>query len=153
MSANPFDLYAGNGIMTRPGNAHRSLAYDRRKRVRMSVRWSVLFFRDQVSEAVESVTENLSSSGFYCLSRTPLAPGESAICALSAPAHDPLCKEHTLRLECRVRVVRTESAATEGLYGIACQIDDYHLSTVQQHIAESAGNRALEAHSEETRED
>ena len=89
------------------------------------VHWPVLFFRDHAADAVESVTRNLSSGGFYCLSRLPFACGEPLICALKVPAHDPMGTERILALECRVRVVRCEPAAAEGFFGIACRIEDY----------------------------
>jgi hypothetical protein len=80
-------------------------------------------------DAVESVTQNLSSSGFYFLSPKPLAPGESLVCALKVPAYDPEGEERTVALECRVQVIRAE-AALDGLFGMACQIEDYHLIRV-----------------------
>ena len=75
---------------------------------------------------MQSVTQNLSSSGFYCLSRTPLTPGESLLCTLTMPTYDPKSRERTISLECRASVMRAEATA-EGLFGIACRIEDYHL--------------------------
>jgi len=103
-------------------------AQERRKRVRTQVHWTVLLFREHTSKAVTTLTQNLSSSGFYCLSRTPFALGEQLFCSLEVPTHDPLGKERSLPLECRARVVRVDPEPGNTRYGIACQIEDYHFA-------------------------
>jgi len=100
---------------------------ERRRRVRARVRWTVLF-RQRHGEALESVTENLSSQGFYCLSQTPIASGEVLPCWLTIPTYDPSAEQATVILECRVRVLRSEAGSSAGLYGLACRIEDYHLA-------------------------
>jgi hypothetical protein len=107
---------------------------ERRKRVRVKVRWPLLLFRDDAAEAIESVTQDLSSMGFYCLSPKPFAAGESLVCALKVPMYDPIGEERTIAVECRVRVVRTEETG-DGGFGIACQIEDYHLAPVEDLLA------------------
>ena len=97
---------------------------ERRQRQRTLVHWPVLLFRDHAGEAIETTTQNLSSSGFYCQSRTPLAAGEFLFCTLRIPSHEASCRKCRV-LECRVRVTRAEPALTEGLFGIACRIEDY----------------------------
>lgn len=77
-------------------------------------------------QAIETVTHNLSSSGFYCFAPTPLKPGGSLVCTLKVPAYDPKSKECTLTLECKALVLRVEAVA-EGSFGIACRIEDYRL--------------------------
>src|SRR5690349_18741009 len=64
-----------------PGNAGTSSQPDRRQRRRTPVRWPLTLWRDG-TDAVETVTANLSSSGFYCLSPMPLMPGDLVRCAL-----------------------------------------------------------------------
>ncbi len=98
---------------------------ERRQRIRTQVHWPVLFFRNHVAEAIETTTLNLSSSGFYCLSRTPLTAGEFVFCTLRVPSHEASCKNSFRGLECRVRVIRAEPTLTDGLFGIGCQIEDY----------------------------
>ena len=90
------------------------------------MRWSVLLRHRH--ESLESVTENLSSQGFYCFSRMPIAPGEVLECWLTIPTYDPTAERATVILECRVRVLRSEGASEEGPYGLACRIEDYHLA-------------------------
>ena len=105
---------------------------ERRKRVRTRVHWRVLFFREGAAEAVESLTQNLSSSGFYCLSKAPFACGDPLICVLEVPTHDPPGSGRTLDLDCRVRVVRSESVGQDGTFGIACLIEDYRFPALDQ---------------------
>jgi len=128
MLANPLEFFtasAGSDTTTGPRDTH---GWERRKRARTRVHWRVLLFRNQTTEAVESLTQDLSSLGFYCLSRDPFTPGESLHCTLRVPAHDPGGDEAERTLECLVRVMRVEPAAVEEFYGIACRIEDYRLA-------------------------
>jgi hypothetical protein len=100
---------------------------DRRLRARTDIHWPVLLLPDHGLNPIDTVTQNLSSGGFYCFSMVPLLPGEVLYCSLKVPAHDPNAEERTLALECRVRVMRSE-ATPDGLFGIACRIEDYHLA-------------------------
>jgi hypothetical protein len=100
---------------------------ERRKRVRTTVHWPVLFFPNEIStEGIESITVNLSSEGFYCLSRTLFTAGETLFCTLRVPSHDAGGHERDRILECRVCVKRAEPSANEGMFGVACEIIDYH---------------------------
>src|SRR5215471_1511642 len=89
---------------------------ERRKRVRTQVHWTILLFRENTSKAVTTITQNLSSSGFYCLSRNPFSLGEQVVCSLEVPTHDPIDKERTVPLECRARVVRVEPERGNGRF-------------------------------------
>ena len=86
-------------------------------------------FRNQGTEAVENLTQNLSSSGFYCLSNVRFSPGETLTCALRIPTHDPSGKHLERNLGCRARVMRVEPHETEGIFGVACQIEDWWISS------------------------
>ena len=109
------------------GNAAIEKAFpDRRARTRTEVHWPVLLLRDHGVNAIETVTENLSSSGFYCYARVPVVPGECLKCSVRIPAHDPKGEERMMMLECSVQVLRTE-AAPDGSFGIAFRIEDYRL--------------------------
>lgn len=109
--------------------ADRAYHPERRKRVRTTVHWPILFFRNDASEGIESTTLNLSSTGFFCFSHTRFDTGEALFCTLRVPSHDPEGKERLWILECRVRVRRAEPAAREGLFGVACEFEDYRLLT------------------------
>ena len=99
---------------------------ERRARTRTEVHWPVVLLQDHQSNTIETVTENLSSTGFYCFSTIPVVPGEYLQCSLRVPAHDPKGAQRTILLQCRVQVLRAETAAN-GSFGIACRIEDYHL--------------------------
>jgi len=128
MSANPQELFAASAALGKlnGSNAYRS---ERRKRVRTSVHWAICLFQSGSGEAVETITRDLSSNGFYCLSSVPFECGDVLICSLQIPTHEWRHDEGTLALECKAKVVRSEPAMGEGLCGIACQIEDYRLST------------------------
>lgn len=96
------------------------------------VHWPVVFFHNHAGAAIETTTQNLSSCGFYCLSRTPLAAGEFLFCTLRVPSHEASSRKSVRVLECRVRVTRAEPALIEGFFGIACQIEDYRFLAPQQ---------------------
>ena len=122
MSANPLEMFTVSMGADRPPEG--SSRMERRGRVRTKLHWPVLLFRSDAPEAIETTTENLSSSGFYCLAQTRLAVGETLICSIKVPTHDTSGKHCERNLECKIRVMRTESRA-DGVYGIACRIDDY----------------------------
>ena len=109
---------------------------ERRKRVRTRLHWPVLMFGDrQGTQNIESVTRDLSSSGFYCLTQVPLFEGEQLVCSIKIPTHDPHGKNLERTLECRVRVVRVAPQESGDLFGVGCRIEDYHLSQLQNRNA------------------
>jgi hypothetical protein len=126
MSANPQELLTADVSF---GNPLSGGAVERRKRARTKVHWAILLFQDQSSEVVETVTLDLSSSGFYCLSHIPFTCGEVLICFLQVPTYEPFNNARTLALECRARVMRREPGEANGFCGIACQIEDYQFAT------------------------
>jgi hypothetical protein len=128
MSANLLDLFTAHAGAREVAIIESAFRPERRKRARTQVHWSVLLLCDREANTIETVTQNLSSSGFYCLSSKPLTPGESLSCALKVPAFDPKGEDRSVALECRVQVMRAE-AVSDGLFGIACRIEDYHLVT------------------------
>jgi hypothetical protein len=131
MSAHTLDVFTALTGARETATAENGFHPERRRRARTNVHWRVLL-RFRSRETVDTVTENLSSSGFYCLCPKPLEPGESILSVLLVPAHDPNGDERTLALECTVRIMRAETAR-DGLFGIACRIEDYHLVTDAMH--------------------
>ncbi len=75
---------------------------------------------------METITQDLSSRGFYCLSKKQFAVGDLLRCTLRIPTNDPGGRES--HLECRVLVVRVEENAADGQYGIACRTEDYRFA-------------------------
>jgi hypothetical protein len=104
---------------------------DRRKMTRHGLRCRVLFFRQSVDPAAEGVTQNVSSMGFYCLSRIALDVGESLACLLTMPFGQTATDE-SLTLECLVRVVRRDNARDDGWFGIGCRIESYHAYSAER---------------------
>jgi hypothetical protein len=119
------DAITARHLAKDPDFAESSRA-DRRQRRRTPVRWSLALLRNSGSPAIETVTDNLSSAGFYCLSPAPLTPGETLHCVLRVPAYDPGDQERHISLECAAVEVRAE-AAPDGYFGVACRIVEYQL--------------------------
>lgn len=113
-------------------------ADERRKKPRYALRCRVLFFQQTSDAVAEGVTENLSTSGFYCRSLTRLRIGESLTCLLKMPSHES-ANDESLLLECLVRVVRIEDANDEGSFGIGCQIESYHPCPAERLAAKAHG--------------
>src|SRR5258708_7640054 len=122
MSANITEVSALYGALKKPAEVENPLRSERRKRARNQLHWSLLLFRNQAADAVESLTRDLSSSGFYCITGVAFTPGERLICTLRVPTHDPNGKLLEQRLECKVRVVRVEPQGAEGMFGLAVHI-------------------------------
>ena len=101
---------------------------ERRNRARARVHWPVIFVRGNGEEAMETITQNLTSEGFYCLCPSPFISGEQLDCCLKLPAHDPAGRDQVLWLECRIRVIRVDAPDAEGAFGVAFQIEDYHFA-------------------------
>ena len=139
MSANPLERSAVPGGLNRPAQVENPSPAERRQRARNDLHWSVLLFRNRPAGVVESLTQDLSSSGFYCVTNVAFTPGERVVCTLKIPTHDPTGKHLQRRLECKVRVVRVEPRGPDGLFGLACQIEDYRF--IQVH----ADQRPLDA--------
>ena len=98
---------------------------ERRKRKRVALHWPVRFYRDPDSPSVETLTENLTSNGFYCVSKQSFQPGEQLKCVIVIPAGALGYSENPVRLQCRVKVVRIENQS--GSFGLGCYIEDYEL--------------------------
>jgi PilZ domain len=97
---------------------------DRRKRQRSPVHWLVSFPVAGTNDLVQTVTQDISSDGFYCIVNARFAPGEIRHCTLMLPTHNEIGH---LPVLCKVRVIRVTVTAERGFCGIACQIIDYRL--------------------------
>jgi hypothetical protein len=110
---------------------------ERRKRQRMALRWPVRLFRDPAAPSVNSTTEDLTSNGFYCVSKVPFRPGERMECSIAIPAGSFGYAESPIRLQCRVCVTRVDNRG-DG-FGLGCYIEDYDLLTHTRLACASAG--------------
>ena len=131
MSGNPLEL-----VSTRNGVANGAgVVLERRKRARTRLHWPVLMFRNRPgSDAIESVTVDLSTSGFFCLTRVQLAEGEKLVCSIKIPTHDPHGKRLERMLECGVQVLRVVPQESSDAFGVACRIEDYHFSNLHREL-------------------
>jgi hypothetical protein len=109
---------------------------ERRKRKRIALRWPVRLFRQPSTPSVESTTENLTSNGFYCVSREAFHLGERLECIIAIPAGSFGYSASPIRLQCRVRVTRVEDQR-DG-FGLGCYIEDYDLLVNSAHQAQKA---------------
>jgi hypothetical protein len=105
----------------------RAGSTERRKRTRIRLHWPVDLFASRDRKGIETVTRDLSSRGFYCLSPVPFIPGERMLCILKAPAHTHEKPDCVLPIECQVRIVHVEPANSDGFYGLGCEINDYKI--------------------------
>jgi hypothetical protein len=74
-----------------------ALSIDRRKRKRVPVHWPVQFLGQARARQVKAATENLSSEGFYCISRKAFKLGERVECEIAFPAGTVGSQETPLR--------------------------------------------------------
>jgi len=102
---------------------------ERRRRLRADVHWAVRLVRHAIRAPIEieSVTDNLSSEGFYCLCDESFVPGEFLECILFVPTHTRNAERECFGLRCLVRVVRAERLSTGSRCGIGCHIEDYRV--------------------------
>ena len=112
---------------------------ERRKRKRVALHWPVRLFRSPDTQSVESTTENLTSNGFYCVSREPFQLGERLECVIAIPAGSFGYSSSPISLQCRGRVMRVEDQRHDG-FGLGCYIEDYDLLINSKHLAHTAAS-------------
>ena len=110
-----------------------ALSIDRRKRKRVPVHWPVHFLGQAGTRQAEATTENLSSEGFYCISRKAFKLGERLECEIAFPAEPIGSPEATVRIQCHVTVKRVERLNRD--FGLGCHIEDYSLVTDPRPLA------------------
>ena len=111
---------------------------ERRKRMRIALHWPVYLYRDQDTPTVESTTENLTSNGFYCVSKELFQLGEQLECVIAIPEGAFGASAAPIRLQCRVKVMRVENHV-DG-FGLGCAIEDYELLTKPEPQSALAAN-------------
>jgi hypothetical protein len=111
-----------------------ALAGDRRKRTRVAVHWPVRLIRQPRAQPVETTTENLSSEGFYCITKEPFQSGERLQCEILIPGEGLGSSESSVRLQCKVTVRRVENLGVISAFGLGCHIEDYALATAPADI-------------------
>lgn len=106
--------------------------HERRRWPRAELHWTVQVFVNGQGNPLVSRTKNLSSRGFYCHVHQAVNAGEQLQCSILIPARELADTKHALSLECRARVLRVEAAGLNGGFGIACQIEDYSVISLDR---------------------
>ena len=92
---------------------------DRRQRKRLKLRCHLQLWRGD-GVPLEAETDNISSTGFYCITQAPFSPGEDLTCELFIRSYEAT----PLVLHRKVRVVRVEIKGLEPGFGVACEFTD-----------------------------
>ena len=129
--------YAGQAGSNRLSMA---AAKERRKRSRIGVSWAVWLSRSGDGTVIQSRTKDLSTEGFYCITSERLALGERLQCTIMLPKYETGSGEEHLWLRCFAQVVRVETIAPEGGFGVGCRIDDYSVIRFPSHSLASSTN-------------
>jgi hypothetical protein len=93
---------------------------ERRTQRRLALRWHMKL-SGQTIGSVETCTENLSASSFYCVLETPPALGEKMDCDLTIPTSN--YRRTVGAILCEAEVVRVDARQTG--FGVACKILDF----------------------------
>jgi len=110
-----------------PESSEKARSMNRRKRTRAQLHWPLSFPLTGTTETVQTITQDLSSDGFYCIANARFVPGEARHCTLLVPTHHPGGENSPLHVLCKVRIIRVEVTGERGFYGVGCQIMDYRL--------------------------
>lgn len=103
---------------------------ERRRRVRLPVQWRVSIWAPDSNAPVQTVTTDLTSDGFHCLSPAPLEPSSLLACTLMIPEIPNRAGNGKRRvLECQVRVVRLEPPNKDGDFGLGFRIENFRIAT------------------------
>lgn len=119
MDANP-----SNGKVT--AEASNGCIPERRKRERFRACWGVHLWKG-AGHAVDALTSDVSSGGFYIRCPEPFAPGNKITAFLEIPGGGADEGSPKLVLRCDVRVLRIETLADSCDWGLGCEILDYSL--------------------------
>jgi len=96
---------------------------ERRRLPRFRMRCPVFLWKSTDGTFTRTVTENLTASGFFCLSPDKYLPGEKLEAMLELPAAKWIKARHsTVLLRCTVEVVRIDASPSQGF---ACRIRDF----------------------------
>ena len=96
---------------------------NRRCGKRIPLHWCARLIRSN-GAILTALTENFSSTGFYCLLNEKLTPGEEIECHISIPLSNN--SKTRMTMLCRGRVARVEFVGSDR-YGVGYQIEDYQV--------------------------
>jgi len=118
------------GFVLEWGGTFQNLCMVERRRLqRLQIRCSVSLWKPSDGTFARTVTENLSSGGFFCILCEPYLPGDELHATLEVPAQEwNGRRQGCLTLQCQVEVVRIDDRQS----GIACRIKDYTVIAAPQ---------------------
>jgi hypothetical protein len=102
---------------------------ERRRRPRLRLQLPVTLHSGS-AEALNTVTRDISSEGFLCITARAFHPGEGAVCVIDCPSNAP--DERPIQIQCCVRILRCELESDTGLYRTACYIKSYRCTPVYE---------------------
>jgi hypothetical protein len=100
---------------------------ERRKQNRLALHWRLSLSGGTIG-TIETITENLSGHGFYCILEKPLVPGDIIDCDITVPQYGPAHQGGIGSIACQAEVVRVETRGAEPGFGVACRILDFNLN-------------------------
>ncbi len=106
---------------------------ERRAQRRLPLRWQMRL-SSQTIGSVETCTENLSASSFYCVLDEPPPLGEKMNCDMTIPTSG--YRRTVGGIMCEAEVVRVDARQTG--FGVACRILDFQY--MRKHTAATATN-------------
>jgi hypothetical protein len=99
------------------------MASERRKRRRFNLRRTVYIGTSNEAGFIRCRTKNLSSSGFYCVSKKSFTPGEYLQCTVMFRGRRNARAGFVLKSV--IQVLRVESIESGESFGLACRIRNY----------------------------
>jgi hypothetical protein len=100
---------------------------ERRRRERFRAQWRVRFWKPS-GEAVEALTVDVSSDGFYCRCSQQFSEDDRLSAILEIPGAGADADLHKLALSCEVQVLRVKTLAGGREWGLAVRILDYSVA-------------------------
>jgi hypothetical protein len=102
-----------------------STIVDRRSTARLELTYAVYLSRPGEAFGIVTKTENVSSKGFYCLSKQPFFPGEILDCEMAIPGG---LEANDLILSGVVEVLRVIPRGIARGFGLACRLESYTIA-------------------------
>ena len=94
---------------------------------RVPLHWTVYLACTGSQHRLRATTRNISSDGFYCVLDQPLKLGDRIDCDIVVPTHLSRNPNEVAYLRCRALVACVEDLGVGAGFGVACEIEDFHL--------------------------
>ena len=101
-----------------------SMQPDRRRRARLSLRWTARLFTTD-HRWVEASIHNISSEGFYFQAPGTFPAGTTLRCVVAGPANDRERPQNTFAMECKIRIIYSNLLGSDEVAGTGCRIQEY----------------------------